>query len=277
MKKLASLLLIGLFFGSVFAYQPTSQDLAQVRSLKTQFDSITTGNMKDKANLYIQLKSLGEQFANHEQLQYYFDELGLYLITQINTEKTKAKIISKTNKQDFVNQYSWWFSQEITTADACTGRYNTMDTLSYANNFPTALTIATRYRETNCGYYMPSNGDGPFQILSKDYGTGQITEAKFLTTIQDFIDFSQAKHLQYKTKLWISLTYTWTNRTWLINHAGLYNGGLITWGMATWNTVVPNNPHYLYDGYGEEYSGATRYGLIPKFLKVLNRELQNTY
>ncbi|MEI7557984.1 MAG: hypothetical protein WCJ45_04055 [bacterium] len=46
-----------------------------------------------------------------------------------------------------------------------------MDTISFANDFPTALTIATRYRETNCGYYLPGNGDGPFQILSKDYGT----------------------------------------------------------------------------------------------------------
>jgi hypothetical protein len=76
-----------------------------------------------------------------------------------------------------------------------------MDTISFANNFPTALTIATRYREVTCGYYMPTNGDGPFQIVSKDYGTGQMTEAKFLQTIQDFIDFSKAKHLQYKTKL----------------------------------------------------------------------------
>ena len=76
-----------------------------------------------------------------------------------------------------------------------------MDTISFANNFPTALTIATRYRETNCGYYFPNNGDGPFQILSRDYGTGQMTEAKFIGTIQDFINFSKAKYLQYKTKL----------------------------------------------------------------------------
>jgi hypothetical protein len=76
-----------------------------------------------------------------------------------------------------------------------------MDSISFANNFPTALTIATRYREVNCGYYMPANGDGPFQIVSKDYGTGQITEAKFIGAMQDFIDFSKAKHLQYKTKL----------------------------------------------------------------------------
>ncbi|HBB04941.1 TPA: hypothetical protein DCZ39_08975 [Patescibacteria group bacterium] len=73
-----------------------------------------------------------------------------------------------------------------------------MDSISFANNFPTALTIATRYREVNCGYYLPANGDGPFQILSKDYGTGQITESKFIQTMQDFIDFSKYKISRYE-------------------------------------------------------------------------------
>lgn len=202
MKKcIIALFGVGVLFGEVFAYQPTSQDLSQISLLKTQLDSITTGNMKDKSDFYLQLKTLQEQFPNHEQLDYYLNQLGLHLMTQINTEKTKAKVVSKATKQLFVDQYSGGFSQDITTADSCTGRYNTMDSISFANNFPTALTMATRYRETNCGYYMPTNGDGPFQIVSKDYGTGQITEAKFLRSIQDFIDFSKAKHLQYKTKL----------------------------------------------------------------------------
>ena len=68
----------------------------------------------------------------------------------------------------------------------------------FANNFPTALTIATRYRETHCGYYLPSNGDGPFQILSKDYGTGEINEDTFTQSIQDFIDFSKGKYAHNK-------------------------------------------------------------------------------
>jgi hypothetical protein len=76
-----------------------------------------------------------------------------------------------------------------------------LDLISFANNFPTALTIATRYRESSCGYYLPANGDGPFQIISKDYGTGQITDSIFYQTVQDFIDFSQAKWTQYKSKL----------------------------------------------------------------------------
>ena len=277
MKKIFTLILGTLLLWSVFAYTPTSQDLAQVRLLKTQLDTITTGDMKGKRDFYAQMKTLQEQFATNEQVNYYMNELWLYLITQMNTEKSKVKILSKTTKQDFVNQYSSGFSQDITTADTCTGWYNTMDTISFANNFPTALTIATRYREVNCGYYMPNNGDGPFQIISKDYGTGQITEATFLKTIQDFIDFSKAKHTQYKTRLWIKLTYTWFTWTWLINHTALYNGGTITGSDASWYVALPNNPHYVFDGYGPDFTWAIRYGLMPKFLKVLDWELKTSY
>lgn len=271
-KTIFSAFICGLLISGAFAYQPTNDDAGQITTLKMQLNTITSGDMKDKLNFYLQLKTLQEQFSWYEQLTYYLNELGTHLMTQIHTERTKTKLVFKQNKQEFYNQYSSGFSKEITTADNCTGRYNTMDAISYANNFPTALTIATRYRETNCGYYLPNNGDGPFQILSKEYGTGQITEAKFLNAIQDFIDFSKAKRTQYKSKLWISLTYTGVDMTGLVNHAGLYNGGLISW-----NIVNPIHPNYLYDGYTQEYSWATRYGLVPKFLKVLGRELQNAY
>ncbi len=271
-KTILSLIVTWLILWWAFAYQPTSTDVIQIIGLKNQFDTISSGNMQTKWDFYIQLKTLQEQFTNHEQLNYYLNELWMYLITQVNVEKTKTKWASKAFKQDFFNQYSGWFSQEITTADTCTWRYNTIDSISYANNFPTALVIATRYRETNCGYYLPSNGDGPFQILSKEYGTWTITEAKFLNTIQDFIDFSKAKRTQYHSSLWISLTYTGFDRTGIVNHAGLYNGGVISG-----NIVLPLNPHYLYDGYGTGFTGAVRYGLVPKFLKVLDRELQNNY
>lgn len=279
MKKLIVSLLLGVcLFGTVVAvYQPTSQDTNYMKLLKTQLDTITTGDMKSKWNFYAQLKTLQEKAPNHEQLAYYLNELQLYLITQVNTEKSKVKVVAKADKQIFLDQWNSWFSQDITTADTCTGWYNTMDTISFANNFPTALTIATRYREVNCGYYMPANGDGPFQIVSKDYGTGQITEATFLKTIQDFIDFSKAKHLQYKTKLWINLTYTWTNFTGLVYHAALYNWWTITGNDASWYIINPNNPHYVYDGYGQEYTGAVRYGLVPKFLKILDWEVKNSY
>lgn len=278
MKKIiVSLILIWLFLGYTSAYQPTSQDIAQVKLLKTQLDTITTGNMKDKRDFYAQLKTLQEQFTGYEQLNYYLSELGVYLVTQVNDAKVKVKSVSKADKQVFFDQWSGWLSTSITASDTCTWWYNTMDSISFANNFPTALTIATRYREVNCGYYLPANGDGPFQILSKDYGTGQITESKFIQTMQDFIDFSKAKYLQYKTKLWISLTYTWYTWTGLVAHAALYNGATITWNAASWYLALPNNPKYAYDGYGQEYSSALKYWIVPKFLKTLDWELKNTY
>ncbi|MEI6775033.1 MAG: hypothetical protein WCL18_10090 [bacterium] len=95
-----------MLLGSAFAYTPSSQDVAQVTLLKTQLDTITTGNIKGKWDFYAQLKTLQEQYATHEQLNYYLNELALYLITQVNTEKTKIKLTSKTTKQDFVNIYS---------------------------------------------------------------------------------------------------------------------------------------------------------------------------
>lgn len=267
-----SLILIWLFVWFTSAYEPTHHDISAITTLKMQFDTISSGDIHAKWDFYLQLKTLQEQFSGHEKLGYYLHTLASYLITQINTEKTKTKISSTVFKQSFVQQYATGFSKEITTTDSCTWWYNTLDSLSYANNFPTALTIATRYRETNCGYYLPNNGDGPFQILSKDYGTWTISEAKFLTTVQDFIDFSKTKRTQYKSKLWISLTYTGFDMTGLVNHAGLYNGGKISW-----NIVNATNPEYVYDGYTQEYSWATRYGLVPKFLKILDWEMKNSY
>jgi hypothetical protein len=95
--------------------------------------------------------------------------------------------------------------------------------------------------------------------------------------MQDFIDFSKWKRTQYKTKLWINLTYTGFDMTWLVNHTALYNGATITWSTTSGYQALPINPRYAYDGYGQQYSGALRYGLIPKFLKVLDWELKNSY
>ncbi|MEI7557985.1 MAG: hypothetical protein WCJ45_04060 [bacterium] len=47
----------------MIAYQPTSQDIVQLAQLKSQLDSISSGNMKDKRDFYAQLKSLQEQFS----------------------------------------------------------------------------------------------------------------------------------------------------------------------------------------------------------------------
>ena len=170
-KLLISLGSIAVFFCISHAYTPTSNDTAAINTLKTQLDTITSGNMQGKAKLYIQLKNLQEQFSGYEKLNHYLHDMDTHLMAQINTEKTKAKVASQGDKETFVHAHSGEISVEITTADTCTGRYNTMDSLSFAYDLPTALTLAVRYRESNCGYYLPSNTNGPFQIISKNYGT----------------------------------------------------------------------------------------------------------
>ena len=257
---------------NVSAYSPSTGDQQQVDLLNAKLDTFTSGNMQNAWNFYSQIKVLLKGYGSDEQINRMLSQLNAHLMDKLTTEKTKAKIWSKQFKQDFLTQYLTGEIQDITGQLSCTGRYNTLDTISFAYNFPTALTIATRYREANCGYYLPANGDGPFQILSKDYGTWTITEEIFTKSVTDFIEFSKAKHTQYHTRLWINLTYTGFDRTGLANHAGLYNGGLISW-----NIVNPNNPKYLWDGYGVEFSGALRYGLMPKFLKTLQWEIGSQY
>jgi hypothetical protein len=68
-----------------------------------------------------------------------------------------------------------------------------LDNLSFAYDFPTAVTLAVWYRESNCGYYLPSNGNGPFQITSKDYGTGSLTQSGFIQAVEDFLVFAKNK------------------------------------------------------------------------------------
>lgn len=263
-----------LFFVSGFAlaYQPTSKDIATIAQLKTQLDTIISGDLKDTWNFYNQVDILQKKSIFDERITYMLDQLWTHLSTKLNTEKIKAKLSSKASKQAFLDTYLTGISVDITDADSCTGWYNTLDTISFANNFPTALTIATRYRESNCGYYLPKNTRWPFQITSKNYGTGDITEEIFVKSVQDFIDFSKTKRGQYRSKLWIDLTYTGADYTGVINHAALYN-----WGVISWNIVNPNNPHYVFDGYADYTSGVVRYGLFPKFLKIMDWEVKTMY
>ncbi len=269
MKKILLSALLILFPLSIYAYNPSVSDTNQINALKSQINQVATW-AKDKRDFYTQLRILKESFSSNEKLSYYLDQIASDMINQIHVEKDKVKAENIQYKKDFLTQYMSGISTEITTPDSCIGRYQTLDAMSYVNNYPTALLMATWFRESTCGYYLPKNGDGPFQIVSKDYGTGQISEDIFWKASQDYIDFSKNKYAMYKSKLNLNLTYTGFDYTWVVSHAALYNGGY----LSGW-IVLPVNPHYVFDGYGVDYSWASRYGLFPKFLKLLEREVNN--
>jgi hypothetical protein len=281
MKKLliVSFWLISCFlWREVQAYSPTTGDIHTLQTLKTTLDKINSGNVNDMWNFITQIKKLQPQVGQDARISYLLQELYNHLYIQFSTAKIKSKESAKTTWTQFVNQYDTGIV-EITMEDKCFGRYNTLDNISFANNFPTALTIATRYRESHCGYYLPNNGDGPFQILSKDYWTGEITENIFTQSVQDFIDFSKNKYANYKSKVDINISYTGTDIKSIVSHSALYNGWTISSGERM---VIPNAPKYVYEGYANynswQYaSWAIRLGLLPKFIKTLDFELKNFY
>ena len=194
----------------------------------------------------------------------------------LDSRKKLSKQQSAATKSKFLDEYKSDISSSIEfPKEKCTWRYNTIDNISFANNFPTALTIAIRYRESTCSYYLPNNWYWPFQIMSKNYWTWEITEEIFKQSIQDFIDFTKNKIENYNKKSdeqfpKINLSYTWFDYTGVVSVAALYN-----WWTRTGWMVIPNAPKYVFDWYWKEYSWAKKYGIYPMFLKVLEREINN--
>ena len=225
---------------------------------------------------YTQLSKWYELLKNNDRLGTISSNLRDYAYSLLDSRKKLAKQQSAAVKTAFLDEYEddILIDAEF-PKDKCTWWYNTIDNISFANDFPTALTIAVWYRESGCGYYLPSNGDGPFQIVNENYWTGEITEEVFKQTIQDFIDFSKKKIDKYNNKSSdeypeIKIWYKSFDYTGVVNYLALYNGWTRTWWM-----VQPNAPQYVFDGYGEDYSNSKKYGVFPMFLKVLEWEVEN--
>lgn len=254
-------------------YKLTGDDLKQFNSQKVTISQASNDGLW---SYYTQLSKWYNILKNDERLAAVSSGLRDYTYSLFDSRKKLAKQQSVGDKSKFLDEYRWNITiDEEFPIENCVGWYNTIDNISFANDFPTALTIAVWYKESNCGYYLPANGDGPFQIVSKDYGNGEINEEIFKQTIQDFIDFAKNKIDKYNKKAdsdfpEIKISYTWFDYTWVVSFAALYN-----WGTRTGWMVVPNAPKYVFDGYGEDYSNAKKYGLLPALLKVLAWEVDN--
>ena len=254
-------------------YKLTGDDLQNFNSQKVTISKASNNGLW---SYYIQLGKWYNILKDDERLATISSGLRDYTYSLFDSKRKLAKQQYVGEKSEFLDEYRWDIMiQEEFPLDNCVGWYNTIDNISFSNDFPTALTIAVRYKESNCGYYLPANGDGPFQIVSKDYGNGEITEELFKQTVQDFIDFAKWKIDGYNKKAneefpEIKLSYTWFDYTGVVSFAALYNG----WTRTGW-MVQPNAPKYVFDGYGDKYANAKKYWLFPAFLKVLSWELNN--
>lgn len=254
-------------------YTLTGDELKQFNSQKTTISQASDSGLW---SYYTQLAKWYNILEDDERLATVSSGLRDYAYAQFDSRKKLAKQQSIGRKSEFLDEYRWdIMMEEDFPIDNCVWWYNTIDNISFANDFPTALTLAVWYRESNCGYYLPSNGDGPFQIVSKNYGNGEITEEIFKQTIQDFIDFAKNKIDNYNKKAddefpEIHISYTGFDYTGVVSFAALYN-----WWIRTGWMVAPNAPKYVFDGYGEKYANAKKYGLFPAFLKLISWELNN--
>ena len=270
---LSLVVLLGFSWISEAKYSLTWDQLKQYNSQKVTISQASDSGLW---SYYTQLSKWYNILEDDERLATITSWLRDYAYSQFDSRKKIAKQQSVTDKTDFLDEYR----DDIMLEDEfpfekCVWWYNTIDNISFANDFPTALTLAVWYRESGCGYYLPSNGDGPFQIVSKDYGNGEITEEIFKQTIQDFIDFAKNKIDTYNNKSdedfpEIKISYTSFDYTGVVSFAALYN-----WWTKTGWMVRPNAPKYVFDGYGEKYANAKKYGLFPAFLKLISWELNN--
>ena len=254
-------------------YKLTGDDLKQFNSQKA---TISQASNYWLWSYYKQLWQWYNILKSDDRLSTISSGLRDYAYSLFDSRRKLAKQQNVAEKSKFLDEYRKNISiNEEFPMDYCVGWYNTIDNISFANDFPTALTIAVWYKESNCGYYLPANGDGPFQIVSKNYGNGEITEEIFKQTVQDFIDFAKDKIDSYNKKAndefpEIKISYTSFDYTGVVSFAALYNGWTRTGGM-----VVPNAPKYVFDGYGQDYPNAKKYGLLPALLKVLAWEVDN--
>ena len=273
-----SLIVLAVFFWCIWtvnaSYSITGDELKQVNANKIVISNSSNYGLWD---YYSQFAKWYQILKWDERLWTISKELMDYSYSLFSSRKQLLKQQSAWEKSKFLDEYKNNISIDVEfPADRCMWWYNTIDNISFANDFPTALTIAVWYRESFCAYYLPWNWDWPFQIVSKDYWTWEITEEIFKKTIQDFIDFSKRKIDNYNNRAndeykKINLTYSWFDYTGVVNFAALYNGWTRTGGM-----VVPNAPEYVFDGYGKDYNKSKKYGIYSMFLKVLDWELKNS-
>lgn len=268
------ILAITIIFGFAWlsnSYSITWDELKELNAQKLIIKNASNYNLR---KYHSQFSKRYEILKTDDRLWTISKELRDYSNSIFTSRKQLEKDQNSVEKSNFVEKYKDNISIDVEIPEEnCMWWYNTIDSISFANDFPTALTIAIWYKESNCYYQLPKNWNGPFQITSKNYWAWEITEEVFKQTIQDFIDFSKNKIKSYNDKSneefpKINITYSSYDYTWLVSFMALYN-----WWTRTGWMVKPNNPSYVFDWYGADYSNSKKYGVFPMFIKILELEL----
>lgn len=284
MKKIILLVAWFVFLGwNIYAYTPTTEDTQRTQSLITALDTFIAGDKEALWRFYSQILDIQDYFANDERMNYKISTIRDHLHQNLQQMKIPKLLDGKIHKDSFVYNYASGIIQDHNIPQKCRDRRQYMDDISFVHNLPTAITMATRYAESTCGFYLPIHptygSNGPFQIITKDYGTGEMTESLFRQTVQDFVWFAWYKINSYEksnSKEWlkVNLTYDSFDFTGVVRFGALYNG---LSGSTIKGDIQPMKRWYVFNNYEPAYASAVRHGLMPMFIKSLERELENVY
>lgn len=163
---------------------------------------------------------------------------------------------------ELYDEFAYTVDWEI--PDSCVQYYDGIDAIAKANDFPTSLIIAMRWREHSCNLSNPDNGRGNFQITSHYYEPGEIVWDEFAIQVQNFIDFSNAKWKYYDSiqKFGpepVALTYDMMDINSIRKHSILYNG--------VYPDVTLANSWYSNENFSKSRGG--RDGIVTIVLKVI--------
>ncbi len=168
--------------------------------------------------------------------------------------------------QTFVATRQPLVTSSMEFAQACKDHYARIDALAREQNFPTALIIATWWREYSCNMSNPANGRGIFQITSHYYEPWPLSEAWLLDQVQHFIDFARAKR-KYHDNVQpfddtgaIQLSYLHYDLLSIQKHSIMYNGVKAD--------ATPENSVYANQNFGIPVEG--RDGIVAMVIKVLS-------
>lgn len=200
---------------------------------------------------------------------------------------TRKQSLSQSGIDTFFQQYKSYIEWTPILSNLCKQQVMIVDDWAYAMDLPTSLILATWDIESSCRRSKPSNGDGIFQLIAKDYGSDDnFTVGTWIVMMYDYAELVRGKHNRYHNSNSLSnascstknitttgqtapicLSYTTMDMDSLIKYGALYNG--LSWAAIKGN-IQPAAPAYVFGKFGEANQSANKDWLIMRVLKVLD-------
>lgn len=173
LRRIIFLSIITFGYGScTAAYQLTVVDHFFLRPYELRLDALTkTSKRSTLLVMATRLQDGAKQFPDDTKEATLLRELAAYVIAHLPIEESPIapSLPVGTGVVAFVDQYKQQVTSSMEFSEDCRLYYPAIDALAQQQDFPTALIIATRWREYSCRMENPSNGRGIFQITSHQY------------------------------------------------------------------------------------------------------------